>query len=82
MFKTKRRYEVRRVGSQSTYIWVVFKMLSGVGREIWMYAHPSLEMCISPDFYPTAKVVWSNPEDEPYTIEGFLSDPNCRLVKE
>jgi hypothetical protein len=81
MFKTKRRYEVRRVGTKANYMWVVFKMLSG-GKELWWFAHPSLEMCLDPVYnYPTAKVVWSNPEDEPYTIEGFLRDPNCRLVK-
>lgn len=80
MYKTKKRYEVRRVGTKTTYIWVVFKMLSN-GKEIWLFSHPSLEMCISSDFYPTAKVVWSNPEDEPYTIEELLRDPNCRLMK-
>jgi hypothetical protein len=56
-------------------------MLPG-GKELWCFAHPSLEMCLDPVYnYPTAKVVWSNPEDEPYTIEGFLRDPNCRMVK-
>ncbi|CAB4164979.1 hypothetical protein UFOVP822_2 [uncultured Caudovirales phage] len=63
MFKTKRRYEVRRVGTETTFVWVVFKKLSG-GQELWWYAAPTLEMCLHPDFYPTAKVVWSKPEKE------------------
>lgn len=71
MFRKNRKYEVRRVGTENKFVWVVFKKLSG-GQEIWMHTAMLLEQCINPDNYPTAKVIWSNPADE---SERYKNEP-------